>query len=306
MAQQDIGFGPGRCAPVYGPQDVAGTADVQIPGLDMGASQQPPPPDPAASVATPQAALPTAAMESTPEEFMAQQRAFGIKEDPLAEYKQQIASMAGESQLDRAQARNMALVQAGLGIMGGTSPYAFENIGKGAAPALTQYATSLKDIKAQERDLFKMQAEIAKADDALKRGDFKAYQEANERVREYRLKLQKAATEERQVSAYERAANRRTDEELRQEMFRTDRAGFEEYQKAMRPGFETAAMQRDKVILEQINNALLTMKRDNPDRKTLEAERQRILARLSGQSPTGTTEPPNIQALLYKHAPKAP
>lgn len=149
--------------------------------------------------------------DMTPEEFIAQQRAFGIPEDPLADARAKIASMAGESQLDREYAKNMALVQAGLSIAGGTSPNAIQNIAKGSMAGIEQYAKDVKDIKAAEKDLFKMQTEIAKADDARKRGDFEGFQKANERANDLAIKLRRAESEERQVKAYEKQASRPTE-----------------------------------------------------------------------------------------------
>jgi len=55
---------------------------------------------------------------------------------------------------DARQQRAMRLLEAGLGIMGGESPYAFVNIGKGAQPALRGYA---EDVAAQR----KRRAELA-------------------------------------------------------------------------------------------------------------------------------------------------
>lgn len=52
----------------------------------------------------------------------------------------------------RREARNMAMLQAGLGILSGTSPYALQNIGRGAAPAAEAYGRQMGDIRRQERE----------------------------------------------------------------------------------------------------------------------------------------------------------
>lgn len=52
----------------------------------------------------------------------------------------------------RREAQNMALLQAGLGILGGTSPYALQNIGRGAASAAEAYGRQMGDIRRQERE----------------------------------------------------------------------------------------------------------------------------------------------------------
>jgi hypothetical protein len=54
---------------------------------------------------------------------------------------------------DRSEAVNMRLIEAGLGIMSGTSANAFENSGKGATGAMKGLAQDFKDIKKSERDL---------------------------------------------------------------------------------------------------------------------------------------------------------
>lgn len=46
--------------------------------------------------------------------------------------------------------KNLALMAAGLGMMGGTSPYAFSNIGQGALKGVEQYAASKKARTAEE------------------------------------------------------------------------------------------------------------------------------------------------------------
>jgi hypothetical protein len=53
------------------------------------------------------------------------------------------------------EAANLRLLEAGLGILGGESPYAFVNIGKGATPALQGLAKDLKEIKKTSRQLTK-------------------------------------------------------------------------------------------------------------------------------------------------------
>lgn len=301
-------------AAAYPQEGTRGTASMTRPGGPPGMDlKQVPPAVSAAAVPTASqtSAGPAAPQRLTTDEdgmkqmsvadFKRQQKEFGVSEDPMAEAKAKIASMAGESKLDREFAKNMAFLRAGLGMMGGTSQYALQNIGKGATEGVTQYAQDIKDIKSTERELFKLQTELAKADDARVRGDFKGFQEYNQNARDHMLKLKKLGLDERQVKAYEKATGRPSDEQLRQQMFREDPSAFRRMQEAMRPGFETAQTQRDKAMLEQINNALLTMKKDDPQRKMLEEQRQRIMGRMSGQV---ETLPPNVQAVIDKYLPK--
>jgi hypothetical protein len=57
--------------------------------------------------------------------------------------------------VSKKEATNLRLLEAGLGILGGESPYAFVNIGKGATPALKGFAKDIKDIQKTRRELDK-------------------------------------------------------------------------------------------------------------------------------------------------------
>ena len=68
----------------------------------------------------------------------------------IAEYTNQLKTSPEAAKSVRADARNQALLEAGLNIMGGTSPYAFANIGAGGAAAAKSYGESMKGIRADE------------------------------------------------------------------------------------------------------------------------------------------------------------
>lgn len=242
----------------------------------------------------------TAPAEMTVEQWKKRQAEFGVDDDVQKRYEELIAKTR-ETAGDREMAKNMALLQAGLGIMGGSSPYALQNIGEGSKGAVSQYSKDIKEIRAAERDADKMRLEMAKAQDAQKRGDFKAYQEHSEKARDLSLKAEKLQIDREVAAAQKGYYGRPSEEQLRQEMFRKDPEGFRRYQESQRPGFETAAMQRAKVSLEQINSALLTMKKDDPQRKVLETERKRLLDQLSGR---GAEVPPNVQSVIDKYLPQ--
>jgi hypothetical protein len=76
----------------------------------------------------------------------------GYDEGLLKRMGQDIAGQREALAKDRTEARNFRLLEAGLGIMAGTSPNAFENIGKGATPALRNLSDDLKEIKKAERE----------------------------------------------------------------------------------------------------------------------------------------------------------
>lgn len=69
----------------------------------------------------------------------------------------------------RREAQNMALLQAGLGILGGTSPYALQNIGRGAAGAAESYGQNVRSLRQQESDAVKQRAllDLKKQEQAL-------------------------------------------------------------------------------------------------------------------------------------------
>jgi hypothetical protein len=113
------------------------------------------------------------------------------------------ADMRKEIESDRAarkeaqqQAGWMRLVEAGLGIMGGESPYALTNIGKGATMALKGYAEDLREQKKLDREDRKVLLELDNADRAEKRDNYKLAAELREKA------LDRMSTEKRtQISA---------------------------------------------------------------------------------------------------------
>jgi hypothetical protein len=113
------------------------------------------------------------------------------------------ADMRKEIESDRAarkeaqqQAGWMRLVEAGLGIMGGESPYALTNIGKGATMALKGYAEDLREQKKLDREDRKILLELDNADRAEKRDNYKLAAELREKA------LDRMSTEKRtQISA---------------------------------------------------------------------------------------------------------
>jgi hypothetical protein len=130
------------------------------------------------------------------------------------------------------EARNMALLQAGLGILGGTSPYALQNIGRGAAGAVDTYGTQMRDIRRQERESLGQRAaldlkkqEAALADIASGEAQYTAAQKAA-------LETRKLESQEERERMRAESAERRTEarnEALAQSMSgarATDRAGF--------------------------------------------------------------------------------
>jgi hypothetical protein len=89
-------------------------------------------------------------------------------EDLFSRQEKLIESEREASKAARDDAKNMRLLEAGLGILGGESPYAFSNIGKGAASAVKGYGEDVAGLRKEERqrtkDLMEIQKERADMD----------------------------------------------------------------------------------------------------------------------------------------------
>jgi hypothetical protein len=102
-----------------------------------------------------------------------------------------------EAKIDKAsmQDKNMALLAAGLGMLGGTSQYAFENIGKGGLAGVQQLAASQKTRAAQEAALGKLYGSAAQTDlmNKLRRDQLAQGKEKADEDRAQRLTTAKSA-----------------------------------------------------------------------------------------------------------------
>lgn len=75
---------------------------------------------------------------------------------------------------EKDDAKAVAIFKAGLAMMAGTSPRAFENIGKGAMVGLDEYTGAMKDMKKSAKERQKALADIEQARRAEERDDWKA------------------------------------------------------------------------------------------------------------------------------------
>lgn len=87
------------------------------------------------------------------------------KEDALSKYEKMLMDAGESSKAARDEAKYMRLLEAGLNIMSGESPYAFANIGKGAAAAAKGYGEDVKGFRKDERERIKDLMEIQKERD---------------------------------------------------------------------------------------------------------------------------------------------
>jgi hypothetical protein len=134
--------------------------------------------------------------DQKPEEFMtdimgAMRKAgvdFGMMKDQMAELAKEKEEIKG----GKKEAANLRLLEASLGILGGESPYAFVNIGKGASPALKGFAEDIKDIQKQSRIIDKETRELARMQNQMALGTAKFGMEAYERKQDRVARAQEA------------------------------------------------------------------------------------------------------------------
>lgn len=87
-----------------------------------------------------------------------------VSKDPekklFEEYEKMLMAQGEDAKKAREEAKYMRLLEAGLGIMGGTSPYAMANIGAGAMGAVKGYGQDVAGMRKEERERAKELAGI--------------------------------------------------------------------------------------------------------------------------------------------------
>ena len=205
----------------------------------------------------------------------------GISEDPDAAIRESIAKQRAESKEAGREANAMALIAAGLGIAGGDSPYALQNL-KGAIPALQQLGADKKEIRKLDRESDKIEADLARAADARKRGKVEKAIELEDKAYGRQLEL-------RRTIAAEASANKPSQFSEMLAAYKSDPEGFAKMMQSKGTGSESADINRTRYALQAIDNQLMTMKRDDPRRKQLEARRDALLNNLAGTGGGATT-----------------
>jgi hypothetical protein len=118
----------------------------------------------------------------------------------LDQYMERMLAREKAIDAQRGDDKNMALLAAGLGIMGGTSPYAFENIGKGALAGVQNLSESRKQRGAEQAALDKSMLyatryqgaeDIARQNAAYNRGI---------KQQQYELDVKKHGTEQQKIA----------------------------------------------------------------------------------------------------------
>lgn len=99
-------------------------------------------------------------------------------------YKKQGAKFEEERRglkADKEEAKWSRLIEAGLGVMAGTSPFAAVNIGQGASPALKGFAQDIKDVKKADRELTRAQMALETTENQFKIDQSKSVQSRMEK-----------------------------------------------------------------------------------------------------------------------------
>jgi len=126
----------------------------------------------------------------------------GVSETPFAADRASLAELRGKAGSERDKLDALTMIQAGLGIAGGKSRYALQNLA-GAQGAIESYAKGLRQLKEDEKEYAKIDRDLNKAEDALKRGDVDKALEFEDKAAQRQIQL-------RGVQAQERAALRPT------------------------------------------------------------------------------------------------
>ena len=124
-------------------------------------------------------------------------------EEPLySKYEKMLMDEREAAKGAREEAKYARMLEAGLGILGGESPYAFVNIGKGASPALKGYGEDVRGLRAEERSRVKELLGI----EGMR-------QDAKKAAEELAIRKELAGYTGRQAAAAERQAGRQTSTE---------------------------------------------------------------------------------------------
>ena len=108
--------------------------------------------------------------------------------DRLGEFRADLQSRQAEMEGRRGSNINEALIQAGLGMMGSSSPNFLQAVSEGAMGGLRGYKEGMKEIREGQNAIRQSQLEMAKAEMLRDQDKFKAARDAENRAIELRVK----------------------------------------------------------------------------------------------------------------------
>jgi len=218
--------------------------------------------------------------------FLSEIKEAGPKGQIGAEYEKFLDERLGKSGERLSRDERMAIAKGFLKFGSTAAP---GGIGQAALAGLGEYATGVEGARkaqdAMELEAQKARMDLDKARRAEERGDVAAAQEAYSKYEDRMNRIQSA-----QISAGAAGqAGRFEKEAVERVMAENPGMKFSEALQIVKGAgrFESTEVQRAKAALEQINNALLFMKKDDPRRAELEAQRQQIIGTLTPGGGTG-------------------
>jgi hypothetical protein len=123
---------------------------------------------------------------------------FGVSDEPDAKARAALDKYKEKLNKDLDKAGALGLIQAGLGIAGGKSRYALQNL-QGAIPAVEQYGKAMSQIREGEKGIIDSEAKLDQAADARARGNVKLALDLEQQAKELAVKERQAAAAERQA-----------------------------------------------------------------------------------------------------------
>ena len=213
-------------------------------------------------------------------DFLAERRAAGPQGQLGADFESYLNERLGKSadRLNRDERLAMA-----KGFLKFASTPAPGGIGQAAAAGLGEYVTGIEAARktqdTMQMEMQKARMELDKARRAEARGDVSGAQESYEKYQDRMNRIQTA-----QISAGAAGqAGRFEEKAVEKVMAENPGMKFAEALQIVRGAgrTETVEVQRAKAALEQINNSLLFMKKDDPNRAQLEAQRQKLIQMLT-------------------------
>lgn len=117
------------------------------------------------------------------------------KYEPYKKYEESLKSEEAKVKDKKNENFQMALINAGLAIAGGSSRYALQNIGQGAQVGTKQYAEGIKDLEAAAKERQKAFAMIEEARNAKLEKDFDRYDSLMNKQKERAIASQQLGIE---------------------------------------------------------------------------------------------------------------
>jgi hypothetical protein len=171
----------------------------------------------------------------------------------------QAADIAAEKEAlgkDREEAKKMRIIEAGFAILGGTSPNAFENIGKGATQALKGYTSDIKDLQKTERELGDATRKMMQAQNQIRMGVATTAGEDYQKTAD-RYNAAKEKMADRKAGLAEKLISNRTSQQIVEAQMKSKPSTFSEQLAALVRG-GMSEVEATKLILGASKTGALT------------------------------------------------